>query len=188
MENPIQAYFEQYPEFPYNPAEETMAQFWQLCSRKGWVRDTDERDEALGDIRDAIAQQFNAFYGSDAEDLNGWHSLYRALRITEVPDSVPGCKALISTVHVNICDLVDYSLGGQHMAPVLHDSQEELAEYSRESGKIYPRENAYAGGLLRFLLREIFGTYQGRRREGASGRRGRGGRGGRRGRAGRQRQ
>ncbi|KAF9072490.1 hypothetical protein BDP27DRAFT_1418102 [Rhodocollybia butyracea] len=191
-ENIIQTFFEQYPEFTYDPASETMAQFWQLCNHMGWAHNTSERKEALGGIRNAIAQQFNAFYGGSAEDLNGWHNLYRALRVPDVPDSVAGCKALVPTIHVNICDLVDYSLHGQEMDVALHGSQEELAEYSRKNGKIYPRENAYAEGLLRFLLREIYGKYQGRRREGAGGRRRdrgrRGGKGGRRGRAGRRRE
>lgn len=77
MSNPIQEFFDQYPEFHYNPRGETMRQFWRLCDLKGWERDTPEREQALEGIRNAIAQQFNAFYGSNADDLNGWHNLCR---------------------------------------------------------------------------------------------------------------
>ncbi|KAE9390058.1 hypothetical protein BT96DRAFT_959870 [Gymnopus androsaceus JB14] len=169
-------------EFPYDPTGETMPQFWKLCDQNGWERDTPERDEPLDGIRNAIALQFNAFYGSNVDDLNGWHNLCRALRVQDLPDTVNGCKAIVKKIHVNICDLVDYSLGKQEELPKLHDSEPELAAYSRSSGKIYPRENAYAGGLLRFLLRQITGKYMGNRNRG----RGRGrGRGGRQGRGGR---
>ncbi|KAJ3997377.1 hypothetical protein F5050DRAFT_1435198 [Lentinula boryana] len=166
--NPIQAFFEHYGLFDYNPARETMAQFWELCDLYNWDGESDERKEALAEIRGAIAQQFNAFYGSDAESLNGWHSLYQALQIADIPDTVQGCKDMIETIHVNICDLVDH----KEDVPKKHRTEAELAEYSRRTGKIYPRENAYAGGLLRFLLRQITGEYHGRRRDGG-GRKGR---------------
>jgi hypothetical protein len=37
----------------------------------------------------------------------------------------------------------------------LFASLEELREYTIESGKFFPKESAYAGGVLKFLLREI---------------------------------
>ncbi|KAJ4490647.1 hypothetical protein J3R30DRAFT_3278865 [Lentinula aciculospora] len=163
--NPIHLFFERYSEFRYNPSRETMAQFWEMCDCYHWDKEDDERTEALAGIRDAIAQQFNAFYGDDADSLEGWHSLFRALQIQDVPDTVKGCKDLIETIHVNICDLVDH----KEDVPLKHPSEDALAEYSRSSGKIYPRENAYAGGLLRFLLRQIYGKYRGRRRKGGQG-------------------
>ncbi|KAJ3746104.1 hypothetical protein DFH05DRAFT_1483715 [Lentinula detonsa] len=170
--NPIQAFFERYGSFDYDPAGETMPQFWKLCDLYNWDRDSDEREEALTEIRDAIAQQFNAFYGSDVESLNGWHNLYRALQIADIPDTVQGCKDMIETIHVNICDLVDH----KEDVPQKHSTEDELAEYSRRTGKIYPRENAYAGGLLRFLLRQITGEYHGKRRDRGQQRGGRKGR------------
>ncbi|KAJ4494411.1 hypothetical protein C8R41DRAFT_763492 [Lentinula lateritia] len=160
--NHIQSFFEQYPRFNYDPTRETMVQFRSMCRLYGWCHDSEERKQALEGVRDAIALQFNAFYGSGANSLNGWHSLYRALRVQDIPDTVKGCKEGIKTIHVNICDLVDH----KEDVPTKHPSEAALAQYSRNSGKIYPRENAYAGGLLRFLLRQIYGEYHGRRREG----------------------
>lgn len=60
---------------------------------------------------------------------------------------------LMDAVFVNICDLVDAPLSGREVP--LFDSEYDLAEYSKESRKIYPKENAKAGGLLRYLLRRI---------------------------------
>jgi hypothetical protein len=52
---------------------------------------------------------------------------------------------------VNIVDLVDTS--GQKVE--LFSSLDELREYTIDSGKFFPKESAYAGGVLKFLLREI---------------------------------
>jgi len=43
------------------------------------------------------------------------------------------------------------------------DSEEELRKYTISEGKFFPLEEAYAGGLLEYLLREIVGTYYGNR-------------------------
>lgn len=78
----------------------------------------------------------------------------------------------MNAVFVNICDLVDSPRTGE--AVELFPSERLLAEYSkrpptpevdseldeyrrlrRPAPKIYPKENAYAGGLLRYLLRRI---------------------------------
>lgn len=40
------------------------------------------------------------------------------------------------------------------------DSVEELKNYELKTEKTFPKEEAYAGGLLKFLLREITGKYQ----------------------------
>jgi hypothetical protein len=34
-------------------------------------------------------------------------------------------------------------------------SEMQLSEYTKSTGKFFPRDNAYAGGLLRYLLRHI---------------------------------
>ncbi|KIK64219.1 hypothetical protein GYMLUDRAFT_71635 [Collybiopsis luxurians FD-317 M1] len=165
ISNPIETFFSQYSEYDYDSTRETMDQFWELCDLLAWDREDPERLEALNGVRDGIAQQFNAFYGNDENNLNAWHNLYRALGEKDVPGSTEKCKKDIRGFHVNICDLVDYSLHGGSL-PGHFNTQEDLAQYSRSSGKIYPRENAYAGGLLKFLLREIYGTYHGRHRKG----------------------
>lgn len=46
--------------------------------------------------------------------------------------------------------------------PTLFLSESDLADYSKDSRKIYPKDNAYAGGLLRYLLRRIVAPRVGR--------------------------
>ena len=63
--------------------------------------------------------------------------------------------------HINLSDLLDTTRQGTRVH--VFASEEELREYTRETGRIFPKEDAYAGGLLKYLLREIFGTYHGQR-------------------------
>ena len=63
--------------------------------------------------------------------------------------------------HVNLSDLLDTTRQGTRVH--VFASEEELREYTIETGRIFPKEDAYAGGLLKYLLRQIFGIYHGNR-------------------------
>lgn len=55
-------------------------------------------------------------------------------------------------IHVNLVDLIDSSIREVELFSTL----DELRVYTIETGKFFPKESAYAGGVLKFLLREIF--------------------------------
>jgi hypothetical protein len=56
-------------------------------------------------------------------------------------------------MYVNIVDLVDTPAT---QVPVIHfESEVALSRYTKATGKYFPKDNAYAGGLLKFLLRRI---------------------------------
>jgi len=60
---------------------------------------------------------------------------------------------VVLSTHVNIVDLIDKP---RTRKPIHKFASEvELSEYTIQSRKFFPRESAYAGGLLRFLLRHI---------------------------------
>lgn len=61
-------------------------------------------------------------------------------------------KQKIEPIHLNLVDLVNTC--GHNVE--FFSSLEEHREYTVESGKFFPRESTYAGGLLKFLLRVIF--------------------------------
>lgn len=54
---------------------------------------------------------------------------------------------------VNLVDLVD--TGNTGVCASQFSTLEELRKYTKSTGKFFPKESAYAGGMLRFLLREI---------------------------------
>jgi hypothetical protein len=58
----------------------------------------------------------------------------------------------ISEIHVNLVDLVDSST----QEAKLFDTLDQLREYTISTGKYFSKESAYAGGVLKFLLPEIY--------------------------------
>lgn len=57
-----------------------------------WERGDDERDSAYQEFKDALTQQFNANYGTDAEDINAWQNLCGRLNIEPVPTTLKRCR------------------------------------------------------------------------------------------------
>jgi hypothetical protein len=60
---------------------------------------------------------------------------------------------------VNLVDLVDTPRTSTKVR--IFKSLKELQDYTIKNRKYFPKEDAYAGGLLRFLLREIIHPYEG---------------------------
>ena len=61
----------------------------------------------------------------------------------------------LATVHVNIYDLLDAVNDGKQVKRF--KNQWALAQYCRETGKIYPKKKAKESGPVRHLLRIVFG-------------------------------
>lgn len=59
---------------------------------------------------------------------------------------------------MNLVDLVEIKHTGQPV--VIFDNVEDLREYTIDSAKYFPKQSAYAGGILKFLLREILNHRQ----------------------------
>ena len=60
---------------------------------------------------------------------------------------------------VNLVDLVDTPSTG--LCAAQFNTLQELKEYTITTGKFFPKESAYAGGMLKFLLREILNKHEG---------------------------
>ncbi|KAF8599060.1 hypothetical protein BDV93DRAFT_498125 [Ceratobasidium sp. AG-I] len=153
-ETHLAAFFLQYPDFTYDRSKPAMSEFDRMCKlyRRQDV-DLDENDARQG-IKDVLTQQFNVIYGTDENDLCAWQNLCRVLQHPNVPEDLELCRQLVDSTFVNIVDLVDNKSTGE---PIVHfESEKELSWYTRDTGKYFPRDNAYAGGLLKFLLRHIF--------------------------------
>jgi hypothetical protein len=57
----------------------------------------------------------------------------------------------VKSKHINLVDLV-YHRDTVRIFPSIN----ALAKYSKKKKKIFPKESAKAGGILRYLLRPIF--------------------------------
>ncbi|KAF2441936.1 hypothetical protein P171DRAFT_82746 [Karstenula rhodostoma CBS 690.94] len=147
----ISKFFSRYPSFAYDEERGVAEEFYRMCDFFAWDRDDEERDEARQAFKDALVIRFNSLYGTNVADLENWHKLCIAVCIEPLPATISECKARIKDIHVNLVDLVDTS--GQNIE--LFTCLDELREYTIETGKFFPKESAYAGGVLKFLLREI---------------------------------
>lgn len=65
----------------------------------------------------------------------------------------------VRQTHVNLVDLVDTVRTGESVK--VFPNLKKLQSYTIKNRKFFPKEDAYAGGLLRFLLREILNSYEG---------------------------
>jgi len=168
--------------FSYRPATSAQKNFARLCKVSGWVGNSPARESARDGFKDALVQQFNFLYGVDSNDLAAWHNLCKAVGIEPPPDSIDECRKvggttrvtsvysshgiqLIWDAHVNIVDLIEAVRLGRPVRQFY--TLDELAAYTKRTDRFFPKENAYQGGLLKELLREIVNPYFGKRRNGS---------------------
>ncbi|KXN85784.1 hypothetical protein AN958_10842 [Leucoagaricus sp. SymC.cos] len=136
-----------------------------LATQMGQLRELEEWwgsckdlwDIALGRYQDALVLQFNAWYGTDVDDLETWHRVLKIIGVDKLPETVSECKQLVDSLHVNLVDLVDASLHppASRKKIEIFNSVEALSEYTVGYHKFFPKKHAKAGGVLRYLLRKI---------------------------------
>ncbi|KAG8693480.1 hypothetical protein FRC08_009088 [Ceratobasidium sp. 394] len=147
------AFFAHFPDFDYDPSQSVASEFGRLQSTPQWKKGINRRTTFAG-YKLALVLQFNATYGTDQNDLASWHNLCRAIGVEEVPEKLKDCKKLVQRTNVNLVDLVDMPNTNQ---PVQHfNSVGALRAYSKKEKKIFPRNEAKAGGILKHLLRPLF--------------------------------
>ncbi|KAF8880354.1 hypothetical protein CPB84DRAFT_1687612, partial [Gymnopilus junonius] len=146
-------YFAQYPSFRYNADSLATSEFRRMCSHFGWTRQDKARIDAQKAFRIALTQQFNARYGMDEESLLSWKLLCARLGIDPIPNSTYECREVFCATHVNLVDLAD----GEDTV-LTFPTVNELSAYTKREEKFFPREEAYAGGLLKYLLRNIISS------------------------------
>lgn len=62
----------------------------------------------------------------------------------------------VSDVHVNLVDLVEVGFVSDRANSLkIFETEAALAEYTIRTQQYFPKEDAKAGGLLKFLLRQI---------------------------------
>jgi len=150
-------FFEQYPDFDYDPSMPANSEWYRLCDHMNWgkkgKKTNPERESAYEDFKDALVHQFNTNYGTDEESLDAWQELCERLGVFPIPDTLKEAREKVKATHVNLVDLTQGADGRE--VRIFH-TEVELSEYTRRNGRYFPAESAYAGGLLRHLLRHIF--------------------------------
>ncbi|KAI0334748.1 hypothetical protein GY45DRAFT_1039697 [Cubamyces sp. BRFM 1775] len=147
----IQAFFARYPSFDYDIAAPFFDEFQRLGKASRWKKP--QWDQKRDELRGAMVKQFNAMYGTSADDLESWRLLCSALGMDPVPDDIKTCQQKVKSTHVNLVDFVEAPLSGR--AVNRFKTETELSRYTKETKKYFPRHDVNAGSLLRYLLRQI---------------------------------
>ncbi|KIK40425.1 hypothetical protein CY34DRAFT_269467 [Suillus luteus UH-Slu-Lm8-n1] len=163
---PLAAFFAQFASFSFNENQSSNKNFDRLIKVMKITTQDPVRREVREGFKDALVQEFNERFGTDGNDLSNWQNLCNVLRIVPVPDTIQGCRERVWDTHVNLVDLVDSARTGKPVK--LFASLGELTAHTLNSGKFFPKQNAYQGGLLKELLREIINPYFGKRRNGSA--------------------
>ncbi|OJA08018.1 hypothetical protein AZE42_08014 [Rhizopogon vesiculosus] len=90
-QTPLDKFFAKYPEFDYDSSASASMEFYRMCKKFCWGREDDERQSAHDDFKDALVQQFNHIYGTDANDLASWRTLCQIVHVSPIPDTLKSC-------------------------------------------------------------------------------------------------
>jgi hypothetical protein len=95
IDGPLDKFFRSYPSFRYDPSKPPAISFARLQNhlqqRHGWAHRGPETDELWHRYQAVLTQEFNLWFGVE-DDLDAWHSLCRALRITSLPTTCELCR------------------------------------------------------------------------------------------------
>ncbi|KAG2102837.1 uncharacterized protein F5147DRAFT_706977 [Suillus discolor] len=158
IQTPLDDFFATYPAFDYNSSASASSEFHRMCGHFCWNKKDKEKKKAHRDFKDALVQQLNEIYGTDVNNLSSWRNLCQIVHISPIPDTLESCREAVKATHVNIVDLIDTKVTGKPVT--IFVSEAKLSEYTKATRKFFPRDNAHAGGLLRYLLRRIMNPRQ----------------------------
>ncbi|ERF75978.1 hypothetical protein EPUS_01344 [Endocarpon pusillum Z07020] len=159
--------YDGFASFDIDPTASIVTEFNRLAIQKSWKKDSKQYKNQRARL---VNQEFNAYFGSNLNDLAAWQALCKAVGITTIPSSVTQCKKvqnshpspiwlslipfqLLKKVYVNIYDLIDAARLGE-VARTFPNNQ-QLAAYTKPN-KVFPKREAKLNKLLKFMLRHIF--------------------------------
>ena len=85
-------FFASYEYFNLNQDVAPTKEFLRLKQLNGWKNGDGEYAEACQRFADALAEDFNAMYGTDINNIDHWHALCHILGIDPVPEGISACR------------------------------------------------------------------------------------------------
>ncbi|KAI9645466.1 hypothetical protein NHQ30_006205 [Ciborinia camelliae] len=103
--------------------------------------------------KNTVVGLWEDYFGNETQ-LANWQRLCIDVGMEEIPTSITQCRKALGKVWVNIFDFLDAKAEGKPVKR--YKSEQKLATYTINSGKIYPKKQAKQGGPARVLLAHIF--------------------------------
>jgi hypothetical protein len=166
--------FDGFADFDRDPTASIASEFGRLAIQNDWKKGSKKYRKQRAEL---IEYEFGVHFGSNLHSLEDWQALCKAVGITNIPSSITQCKKvrqrkvgradgnllprltcfspqLLKGKHVNIFDLVDAARSGT--AARTFPTSQQLADYTMDNDKIFPKKAAKSNKLLKFMLRHLF--------------------------------
>lgn len=89
----MDTFYSQYRrDFAPDPAASLFANFDALALCRNWAPGGRARTRARRHLQNAMIEEFNTTYGTDAGDLASWQNLCRVVGVAPAPASITQCK------------------------------------------------------------------------------------------------
>ncbi|KAL8908426.1 MAG: hypothetical protein Q9207_000845 [Kuettlingeria erythrocarpa] len=147
---PRSSFFAFYANFRQDPRAPLIDEFRRLAREQGWAGAGWKIKR-----RECFLSEFELHLGSIevGNKLDAWQNLCRELNLNGNLRSITQCKKALKGVHVNIHDLLD---ARRLRAPVqTFPTASALAQYTRETRRYFPLDEAKRESLIKILLKHI---------------------------------
>jgi hypothetical protein len=88
----VALFFSSYSNFTLDEDAAVTKEFLRLKKVKRWKDGDDEYTDAREMFADALAEDFNATYGTDIDNIEHWRVLCHVLKIDPVPEDIKACR------------------------------------------------------------------------------------------------
>lgn len=96
-------FFAVYPQFEYNPQEESWAAFNRLVAFFGWKTGGKKERKARDKFKKALVGQFGQLYGADENKLEVLQELCQKVGVFPVPSTLTTCKKVCFNTRTTRC-------------------------------------------------------------------------------------
>ncbi|KAL4916351.1 hypothetical protein BDW62DRAFT_212065 [Aspergillus aurantiobrunneus] len=143
------AFFSRFPGFQPNPSLSATEEFSRLAHHMNWTTGSNRYKKELAKFASTeFAQHYDI-----GNKLQNYQALCQELQVEGSFTSVAQCRKALAKVHVNLFDLIDSRRTGATVQRF--PNRAALKEYTKDTGKIFPKEAAKEDGFLKELLRRI---------------------------------
>ncbi|KAF5567792.1 hypothetical protein FPHYL_3077 [Fusarium phyllophilum] len=179
-DHPVDLFFANFKGFDYQRDKSFFDEFYRMCDHFSWS--DDEATEPWYNFRIALIEEFNYVFGEDEKDLQNWKKMFKIIGLSE-PTSLSEAHTVMRPTRVNLVDMLQSTRTGEKVQHF--ETLEALSRYSYKTPnefhddgafrdnklfrnhralwfnngkyptKVFPKDDAYAGGLLKMMLREI---------------------------------
>ncbi|KAJ5475312.1 hypothetical protein N7539_008378 [Penicillium diatomitis] len=142
-------FFDQYPQFNYNPSTPITNEFARLAKTRKWRLGTRVYRE---NQRLCVRYEYKFLVG-DRTELETLQLVCEKIGLAGDLSSIAKCKKALNQVNINIFDLLDGWKTGE--IPLMWPTAKALSVYTVVADKVFPRGQAERDAVLRILIKRL---------------------------------